>query len=334
MAESANTFRASKMSGVLALDFTGAEEAARSLVMELVAPDKAQVLLPTALLADVLKQKRIPRRTHLIVVGAPPKDSIGYGLVPLLAVALRARTVTLLDARSRAVRSSSLKRYVATTAPFALGQLLGSGLALSAQRILASARLLGAISDRPPGRALHRMLYLFPSVGTPTSIGVGGGVSHAHGMLQALHDLGIAVDPFTSEPAMAETAAAQPDFPYRWNVVRSPGATKALPASAAFGLDAALAAATRVLRPPAATSCINGTRFSLAGALTARVAKLPFFLEFNSPAEFFHPRATLLAGQRRRCEDASLLAATRVFVVSTAAKRLLVNVVCPRIVWL
>src|SRR6266566_8958535 len=98
------------MSGVLALDFTGAEEAARSLVQELVAPDKAQVLLPTALLEDVLKQRRIPRRTHLIVVGAPAKDGIGYGLVPLLAVALRARTVTLLDARSRAVRSSSLKR--------------------------------------------------------------------------------------------------------------------------------------------------------------------------------------------------------------------------------
>ena len=66
-------------------------------------------------------------------------------------------------------------------------------------------------------------------------------------------------------------------------------------------------------------------RFSLAGALVARAWGLPFFLEFNSPAELFHPRASLLTRQRKRCEDSVLLSATRVFVVSDTAKGLVLG---------
>jgi glycosyltransferase involved in cell wall biosynthesis len=310
------------MNGVLVLDFIGAEDHARALVEEAVGPGVATLLRPTALLDDLLRRKPLPRHSHLIVVGAPPQDGIGYGIVPFLAAAVRPRTVTLLDAQSSTATTMSLPRFLAASAPFAAGQLLVSALAVAAQRIVARPRLLTAAAGRGQGIHLRSMLYLFPTVGAGAP--VGGAVTHAHGVLQALNDLGISVDAYTSDPAMAATAAAQVDFPTQWHVTRPPRLTKALPASTAFGLDLALAAATH----RAAIQCDlvyqRHTRFSLAGALAARAARVPFFLEFNSPAEFFNPRATLLARQRQLCESVALFSATRVFVVSAAAKELLV----------
>jgi glycosyltransferase involved in cell wall biosynthesis len=311
------------MSGILVLDFAGVGDRARTLVEEAVGSGDASVFRPTTLLDALLRRRPLPSSSHLIVLGAPPGDGIGYGVVPLLAVVLGARTVTLLDAQSRKARSMSLTRFVAISAPFAAGQLLVSGLAVAGQRIVARPRLLTAVRKRQGDTGLRRMLYLFPSVGT--SAAVGGGVTHAHSVLQALNDLGVSVDAYTSDPAMAETAAAQVDFRSQWQVVRPPRLTKAVPASTAFGLDLALAIATR--RPASRCDLVyqRHTRFSLAGALAARAAGTPFFLEFNSPAEFFNPHTTLLARQRRRCEDAGLLAATRIFVVSLAAKALLIE---------
>jgi glycosyltransferase involved in cell wall biosynthesis len=307
--------------GVLALDFVGAD-VARALVEELVTHEDVEVAHPTALLDDVLKRRRLTRHAHLVVVGSPPQDGIGYSLVPLVAVALRARTVTLVDAPSRTTTSASLGRYLLGAAPLAAGQLLGSGLAVAAQRVTARPAVLTPIRTRRPGD-LQRMLYLLPSIGTTAS--VGGAVSHAHGMLRALDQLGIDVDPVTSEPGIAETARRQADFPSRWQVVRPPRLTKAVPASTAFGLDLALTRATREPRRSCDLVYQRHTRFSLAGALAARAARVPFFLEFNSPAEFFHPRAKVLSGQRRRCEDVVLAAATRIFVVSSTAKELLLE---------
>src|SRR5215207_278309 len=125
------------MSEILVLDFMGAAEAAKALVEEVVGLDHAEVLPPTALLGDVLRRKQLPRPSHLIVVGAPPTDAIGFSAVPLLAVALRPRTVTLLDARSRGASSMSLGRFLASSAPIATGQLLGSTVAVAAQHVLA-----------------------------------------------------------------------------------------------------------------------------------------------------------------------------------------------------
>lgn len=308
---------------MLALDFVGADGVARALVEELVTQEDVEVARPTTLLDDVLKRRRVASRAHLVVVGAPPREGIGYSLVPLVAVAVRARTVTLVDARSRTTSSASLSRYLAAAAPLAATQLVGSGLAVAAQRVMARPSLLRSVDGRRPQGRLRRLLYLLPSVGTTPS--VGGAVSHAHGMLRALEHLGIDVDAVTSEPAIAETAGRQADFPTQWQVVRPPRLTKAVPASTAFGLDLALTAEAR--RQPKHYDLVyqRHTRFSLAGALTARAARVPFFLEFNSPAEFFHTRAKVLSGQRRRCEDACLRAATRIFVVSSIARDLLLE---------
>ena len=307
---------------MLVIDFTGAESHARMLVEETMGPGDAALLRPTALLDDLLKRKPLPRSSHLIVVGAPPRDEIGYGILPILAVALRPRTVTLLDTRSRTSTSMSLARFLATTAPLSAAQLIVSGLAVAGQHIVANPRLLTADPERRDV-GLRRMLYLFPSVGIAAP--VGGAVTHAHSVLQALDKLGVASDAYTSNPAMAATAAAQADFAFQWHVVRAPRLSRALPASTAFGLDLALVAGTGSAAARSDLVYQRHTRFSLAGALVARAARVPFFLEFNSPAEFFHPRATLLARQRRLCENASLFSATRVFVVSAAAKTLLVE---------
>jgi glycosyltransferase involved in cell wall biosynthesis len=311
------------VSDALALDFTRGGEETRVLVRDLLPFGDVDVVHPTALLDDVRRQRRLRVKKHLIVIGTPPTDGIGYGFVPLLAVASRTATVTLVDLRTHTVKSTSLGRYVATSAPAAAAQLIGSLLAVGAQGAIARRRVLSSVVARPSASSLRRMLYLFPSVGVGPS--VGGAVSHAHGMLRALDGLGIDVDPITSDHAIADAAAAQADFPFSWRVVPPPRMTKALPASTAFGLDVALTAAAWKAVTPCDLIYQRHTRFSLAGALAARAVRVPFFLEFNSPAEFFHPRATVLTRQRRRCEDAALLSAARVFVVSKTAKGLLLE---------
>lgn len=314
MAEDAND--------VLVLDLIGQDGVAQELVHELVSPDGAEFARTTALLDDVLKRRHIAPRDHLVVVGSPPEDGIGYGLVPFVAVALRARTVTLVDAHARTARSASLARYLAGAAPLAAAQLVGSGLAVAAQGVMARPTILAAVNHRPPSSRLRRLLYLFPSVGMGLS--VGGAISHAHGTLHALELLGIDVDPVTSDSGIA-VAATEADLPFRWHVVPPPRSAKAVPASTAFGLDLAVIAAVRKRGTPHDLVYQRHTRFSLSGALVARSAHIPFFLEFNSPAEFFHRRATVLSGRRRRCEDALLRAATRVFVVSATAKDLVLE---------
>jgi glycosyltransferase involved in cell wall biosynthesis len=315
------------MRDVLVLDFTGAGELASSLVEEVLGWRDAAVLPPTALLDDLLRREELPRPDHLVVVGSPPTDGIGYGVVPFLAAALRPTTVTLLDTRSRAARSTSLARYIGTSAPFAVGQLLTSVMAVAAQKGLARPSILRAMAGRARGSTLRRMLYLRPSAGVPTP--VGGSITHAHGMLQALSTLGIAVNAFTNDRAIAQTAAADPHFACEWSLVSVPRAMRAVPASTAVGADLALFAKTKRIVGACDVVYQRHGRFSLAGALVARASGLPFFLEFNSPAELLHPRATVLAKQRRRCEDAVLFSATRIFVVSEVAKALLLERAVP-----
>jgi glycosyltransferase involved in cell wall biosynthesis len=309
------------MGELLVVDFIGAPDIARTLVKDVMERGDVTVRAPTALLEDLLRRRRISRPSHLIVVGAPPMDGIGYGVVPFLAATLRPRTVTLLDARSRTAKSTSLSRYLGASAPFAVGQLLTSGLAIAAQHALARPQFLRTSQGRFSGRILRNMLYLRPTAGV--SVPVGGSVTHAHGMIQGLKELDVTVDAFTNDTAIAKTAAADARFRCTWNVVSAPRATRAVPASAAVGADLALVRASRRAASRCDVVYQRHSRFSLAGALVGRASGLPFFLEFNSPADFFHPRATLLARHLARCEDAVLFSATRIFVVSDAAKELL-----------
>jgi glycosyltransferase involved in cell wall biosynthesis len=315
------------MTDTLVLDFTGTTDDVRTVVEEVLGHSDAAVVPPTALLDDFLRRRLLPRRSHLVIVGDPPRDGIGYGMIPFIGAIVRPRTVTLLDVGSLTATSTSLVRYLGSSAPSAAGQLLSSGLALAAQRAIARPTLLRAASGRARGGSLQRMLYLRPSAGVP--VPVGGSVTHAHGMLQALSTLGIAVDAFTNDQAIARTAAADHRLAPGWEVVQVARTMKAVPASAAVGADLALFRATRDVARACDIVYQRHERFSLAGAIVARMSGLPLFLEFNSPAELFHPRATVLTRQRQRCEDAALFSATRIFVVSEVAKALVLERAVP-----
>jgi glycosyltransferase involved in cell wall biosynthesis len=309
------------MATTLALDFTGSETMARAAIDRALGRNDASLLAPSALLERLLNGER-PRDVSRIVLVGASKEAIGYGLVPILALGLRPRTITRLDPKSGELSSMLLTKFIATTGPFALLQLFNSGLAVGAQRLLAHPRRLRTSTTRRSGERLRRLLYLRPSAGIPAS--VGGSVSHAHGTLDALVDLGVAVDAVTNDAAIAATAISDARFG-NWNVVHAPRTMKAVPASAAAAADLALFKRARQLAQDCDVVYQRHGRFALVGGLVARAARRPLFLEFNSPAELNHPRATTLQRQRARCEDAVVASATRVFVVSAIAKDMLIE---------
>jgi glycosyltransferase involved in cell wall biosynthesis len=255
------------------------------------------------------------RSFHLAIAGAPPADEIGYGLAPLIALAMRARQILLIDLTTGSVRSLPLSRYLAGALPFGCAQLLASSVGVGAQRALIH------LADASPSATesndkLRRVLYLRPRVGSSSL--VGGSVTHAHEVIRALGASGVEVDPVTTDTLIAEAARSDPDPPCQWRVVKTPRVLKALPASAGFGNDIALVRA--VLWSARRTDVIyqRHARFSIAGALLARLSGKPFFLEYNGSEEFVgrYWTPTTLKGQLAACERAALTAATRIFVVS------------------
>src|SRR5207247_4209857 len=68
-------------------------------------------------------------------------------------------------------------------------------------------------------------------------------------------------------------------------------------------------------------------RFSMAGALLARLTGRPLFLEYNGSEAFFrsHWQPTAFSGQLLACEEASLATAARIIVVSVVERDLLVE---------
>ena len=159
------------------------------------------------------------------------------------------------------------------------------------------------------------MLYLRSGIG---GSGTGGSVTHSHEVIRAVRELGIEVDAVTTDEAIARTALAEPDPPCRWTVRRIPFATRALPASTAFGADAALfAAVVRRAREADVVYQRHG-RFTLVGALVAAASGTPLFLEYNGSEAYFHThwQATPFHGQLVAAEDAALHAAARIVVVS------------------
>lgn len=305
----------------LAPDIGVAGEAMRQLT----GAQDVQVLSLSDVPARLPRALRAPR-PHLGFVLGPEASEIGSGLLPLVAVATGARRVTGIHVRWGALDSQTLPGFLASTLPHAALQLGVSGLALALQRGLAATLPRPAAARPAPGCAdLRRVLYLRPHAGSPA--GVGGSVTHTHGVIRALRKEGVAVAAFTTDASIAHTARLDPEPPCRWHTVGVPRALKALPASTVLGVDLALAAASARIARAADAIYQRHSRFSLSGALLARLTGRPLLLEYNGPESYLGSQwqPSGLAGQLLACEDASLACASRIFVVTEQSRRELVE---------
>lgn len=259
-----------------------------------------------------LRGRRLPIADRLVVVGAPPRDELGWGILPLLAAAVRPRVVELSDTKSGTRATRALGRFLTSAAAPAVLQLGASGTALAVQRALAAAPRLGHFRHLEPD--VRRVVYLRPLVGR--SAAVGGSVTHSHGVIQALRELEIDVVPVTTDHAIAGPAAAAARI--EWRLADIPFAAKGLPASAALGGDLALVAAALGAARDASLIYQRHARFSLAGALLSALSGRPLFLEYNGSEQFFNEtwQPTPLGKQLAACEAAALRNATVVIVVA------------------
>jgi glycosyltransferase involved in cell wall biosynthesis len=269
----------------------------------------------TELFARAARRDRSLSGKDLAVVGEPPRSGIGASVVTLAAGLLRPRAVVEVDTRDSTGVRRPLSRYLAGSLLRAGGQLACSAAGVGIQGALAQTRR----SPDGTGSAtseLARVTYLRPVAGIPAR--VGGSVTHAHGVIKALHELDIAVEPLTTDAYIAETAAADPALGFAWTVVPVPDRWKALPASAAFGGDLALLRASTQAARWSQIVYQRHNRYSLVGALLAARTRRPLFLEYNGPEAFFDQtwHANPLARQLERCEEASLRSAARIIVNS------------------
>jgi glycosyltransferase involved in cell wall biosynthesis len=293
-------------------------------VQGLIAESSEPVVFSLAQLTDggrrILRDRRFD---CLALVGAPPEDEIGYCLAILIALLGRPRYVALIDLRHGQVVREPLLRYVWRAAPLAIGQAAASAAALVAQSMLLPASRRTPVHTVQP--TLTKLVYLRPAVGSVSA--VGGSVTHSHEVIRALKAEGVRVAAYTSDSAIAETAALEPDPVCRWHLVQTPRAVKAIPASAAAGCDLRLVRAALAAAWSADAVYQRHARFSLAGALVARLSGKPLFLEYNGPESFKgrYWNSTPLRGRLAACEDAALAAATRIFVVSEVDRRSLVQ---------
>jgi len=167
------------------------------------------------------------------------------------------------------------------------------------------------------------MLYLRPGVGSGTSFG--GSVTHAHELIRAFGELGIDVVPLTTDGAIAATAEEDPDPPCHWKLLNVGVSLNALPASAAVANDLALVRGG--IGTNADVIYQRHARFSLCGAVLARLTRRPLFLEYNGSEVFTgkYWNKTPLVRQLARCECAVLSTASRIFVVSEVGRRELIG---------
>jgi glycosyltransferase involved in cell wall biosynthesis len=262
------------------------------------------------------------RYERVVITGSPPAAGIGFGLVTLIVPLVRARYVVLLDERTGDTTVRGTTSFLPGAIPRALYQLAASAAALAAQRLTAGAVRQGRRAGRQEG-PLRRILYLRPTVGSGASFG--GSVTHAHELIRAFGDLGIAVEPLTTDEAIAATAKEDPDPPCHWKLLEVGVSLNALPASAAVADDLALVQAGISIKADVIYQ--RHARFSLCGAALARVTRRPLFLEYNASESFTgkYWNRTPLMRQLARCERAVLCAASRIFVVSEAGRRELMD---------
>jgi glycosyltransferase involved in cell wall biosynthesis len=253
---------------------------------------------------------------QLALIGEPPSAGIGTAAVTLAAARLRPSSVLAIDARDSTLVRRSLRSHLARTALPACRQMALSSLGVAAQRLVARG---GEVREPRLARLaaeLGQVTYLRPLAGIPSR--VGGSVTHSHGVIRALTQLGVEVQPFTTDPYIVETAASDVEPPCSWRLVPVADAWKALPASAAFGGDLALLRAAIHDARRSELIYQRHNRFSLVGAMLARMASRPLFLEYNGPEGFFDQawHDNPLGAQLEACEQASLRAATRIIVNS------------------
>ena len=314
----------SAVAETLVVPLSGRSTSVMDAVRSLLGPSEPDVLSLAQLADGGRRALRGRRYDCLALVGAPPRDEIGYGFSVLVALAGRPRQVALIDLRDGRVLREPLLRYFGRETPFAVAQVTASAAALVSQRlILTTARR----STLPAAGAatLRELVYLRPAVGSGSA--VGGSVTHSHEVIRALRAEGVHVRAFTSDAAVAQTAARDPDPPCRWHLVQTPRALKAVPASAAMGCDLALVRAALPAARAADAVYQRHARFSLAGALLSLLSGKPLVLEYNGPESFMgrHWNATPLRSRLARCEEAALAAASRVIVVSDVDRRSLME---------
>ena len=314
------------MPEALVVPLSGETARVNDVVARLVDPAAEVEIVPLGRLAESGRRILHRRRYELIaLVGSPPTDEIGYGLSSLLALAGRPRYVVLVDLEHETIASIRLLRYAARSVPFALGQFAASAAALAGQWFGVAAARRPRRSSRSGSRELKKLVYLRPVVGAQPP--VGGGVTHSHEVIRALRSEGVEVEAYTTGPAIAQTAASEPEPPCRWHVARMPRSLKAVPASAAVAADAAIIRAASASTRAADAIYQRHARFSLAGALLARLTGKPLFLEYNGSEQFVGRYWTKTPLRRRlaACENAALKAADRIFVVSQVDRRELVE---------
>ena len=311
------------MPETVVVPFSGGPGLAVDLVQRLLDPTEPVVFRLPQLTNGGIRALRERRIGRLVLVGAPPSHEIGYGFAPLIALLARPNRVALVDIDEGSVVSRSLLGYLSRTAPFALGQLMASAIAIVMQRG-AIALVRRAAGERGLAPELKKVLYLRPSVGSGSA--VGGSVTHSHEVIRALRGEGVQVEAFTTGQDIAEVAAADPDPPCTWNVVSTPSMVKALPASAAVGGDVVLVNAALSAAKAADVIYQRHARYSLVGPLLARLTGKPLLLEYNGSEVFIgqHWNRTPLLRRLASCEEAALRAASRIFVVSQVDRRALI----------
>jgi glycosyltransferase involved in cell wall biosynthesis len=254
-----------------------------------------------------LRAGRLPRADRLVALGAPPRDELGYCVLPFLAAAVHPRVVELHDTKTDRRVTRPLGQFLARAIGPAALQLGTSGAAVAAQRLLAAAPRLGRATNLDP--EAKKVVYLRPLVGR--SVAVGGSVTHTNGVIRALRELGVDVLPVSTDHAIVGSEI-------QWSLADVPFAAKGLPASAALGGDLALVRASWRAARGASFIYQRHARFSLAGALLSLVSKRPLFLEYNGSEGYFQEtwQPTPLGKQLAACEAAALRSAAVVIVVS------------------
>jgi glycosyltransferase involved in cell wall biosynthesis len=312
------------VSDALLIRLSGDAEAAAGLLRDVFGAKEVTAVS----LADVVTSRALQRRvSRLALVGEPPSDEIGFGLLPLAALLSRAQRVVTIDARTGTATEHSRGGFVARKLGASLMQLTASAGAIGLQRLLVETlRLAGMPAVRATSGDLRSVLYLHPHAGVPG--GVGGSVTHTHEVIRALRSAGIDVEGLTSDPAIALTAATEPEPPCEWRTLKVVRPLKAIPASAMIGVDMAMILSAYKTARRVDAIYQRHARFSLVGALLSRLTGKPLFLEYNGSevyAASVWGQRTPLMRQLQLCERAALASAAVIVVVAEASKAELIG---------